>query len=536
MSDGTEPKRYLITIGAPSCKALELPHLGRVESDVQEITHFFEGQGYDRALANEINANSTPSQIKNSMARWFSHPDRESSDCVVIYYAGHAETYGNRKKYHLCITNSDNNLGNKYDSLLEIESFVGNFYLHEDQKYPGSILLILDACYAGSSGEAIAQVRTSLKSSAPEGAGLWLLYASGYDDKAIDGSFVAAFKSVLCPKSRRFSEDEFIALDKLVSAINQYFVEQYQKATPPEEGNRWGQTSEYYAIAGVDAAQFIRNPHFRKENLNKEFSLELQGLDFKKQKDTFDDFLESDRTTGVFFIEVSDDGIDELQKCLVNRLGRSFATWVNQKPKFEQNSQFKETRIKRDWRGRSLEKFCEWIAPELGLPSSTSLDEIHESITQVCQTQSMLIALYRSPEMGDAGIALIFEEFWRPLEEKFLENQASGSQGRLVFLLTGAKPMAMPTGLQPDDYLKLDQISTTDVKDWFRQKTVQTLINRLSDPKIRNNLPQIYQQRPEHTLGDNAYDAMQIVCQVLGFPGGLVEFEEHWTLSGDLVG
>jgi hypothetical protein len=527
MSDEIEPKRYLITIGAPSCEAMGLGHLDRVESDVKEISRFFEGQGYDRALINEINPNSTPSQITNSIKQWFSHSDRKPSDYVVVYYAGHAETYGNFKKYHLCVAKSDNNSSQKYDSLLEIKSLVESFYLKDDQNYPGNILFILDACYAGASGEAITQVKTSLKCSAPDGAGLWLLFTSGYDDKAIDGSFVTAFKSLLCPTARRFSEDEFIALDKLAGEIKRYFIEQHKKAITTEEKNRWGQTPEYYAIAGVDAAQFIRNPHFRRENLNYEVSLELQELDFKTQQEVFSNFLESNRATGIFFIEVSDDGEDELQKCLASRLGRSFATWENQ------NTKFHVTRIKRNWKGRSLEKFCEWIAPELGLQSSASINEIHEQILQTCQTKPMLIALYRSPEMGDAGIAKVLYEFWRPLEERLLENQSSSREGRLVFLLTGAAPMPMPDGFQLDEYLKLDQISTTDVKDWFRQKSVQTLINRLSDPKIRNNLPQIYQQRPEQTLGDNAYDAMEIVCQVLGFPGGLVDFQEHWKLSGD---
>jgi hypothetical protein len=315
----------------------------------------------------------------------------------------------------------------------------------------------------------------------------------------------------------------------LAGEIKRYFIEQHKQANTPEDLNRWGQTPEYYAIGGVDAAQFIRNPHFYRENLNREVSIELQGLDFKKQQEVFDDFLESDRTTGFFFIEVSDDGEDELQKCLVSRLGRSFATWENQ------DTQFKFTRIKRNWKGRSLEKLSEWLAPEIGLPTSASIDEIHEQILQVCQTKPMLIALYRSPEMGDVGIAKILDEFWRPLERKLLEDQFSRRNGRLVFLLAGAEPMPKPEGFHADDYLKLDRILTTDVKEWFRQKDVQTLINRLGDPKIRNNLSQIYQQRPEQPLGNNAYDAMQIVCQVLGFPGGLVDFEEYWTLSGDLV-
>jgi hypothetical protein len=141
--------------------------------------------------------------------------------------------------------------------------------------------------------------------------------------------------------------------------------------------------------------------------------------------------------------------------------------------------------------------------------------------------------LYRSPEMGDEGIKQIFEKFWQPLEEQLLRNQSSGCQGRLVLVMAGAKPMEVPIGFEERYYLQLDQILTTDVQDWFRQSAVQTLINRLSDPKIRNNLS--YQQRPGQTLGSNAYETMQSVCEALGFPGGLVDFEEHWTLSGDLM-
>jgi hypothetical protein len=47
----------------------------------------------------------------------------------------------------------------------------------------------------------------------------------------------------------------------------------------------------------------------------------LQTIDFRVQQDIFNDFLESDRLSDVFFLEVANDDLGELQKCLVSRLG-----------------------------------------------------------------------------------------------------------------------------------------------------------------------------------------------------------------------
>jgi hypothetical protein len=524
MSDGIEPKRYLITIGAPSCEAMGLQRLTKVKGDVEEVVRLFEAQGYIHELRSKIKPTTTAPKIKAAVSDWFKEPSRQPSDHVVIYYAGHAGKLERFDDYCLYAIDSDEE---EAESLIEIKHFVKSFYLRKDQQHPRNVLFILDACYAGAGGNAIAEALGSLNDSSPEG-GFWVICAAGSHDQAIDGSFVEALKGVLCPTASKVSEDEFISPDTFIGAIKNYLESRYDGASTREEKNLWKQQCQGSTVRYTDQARFIRNPHFSKLESRSgdlaHIALELQKIDFTDQRRVFSSFLASDHPVGAFFLEVSDDDPDELQQCLVSRLARSFEA------REKQCTKFYGVRIRQ--RG-SLERFCEWIALGLGLSMNASLDEIHEQILQTCQTQSMLIALYCVPRMEDDEISRLFEIFWRPLERKFLENQSPTRQGRLVFLLAGAKPMIIPNNFKPENYLKLDQILTTHIEDWFSDDDVQTLINQLNSSDIRDNLLRLYQNKPEQSIGKNAYDAMTLVCKALKVHGELDALKRYWTLSGD---
>jgi hypothetical protein len=534
MSDGIEPKRYLITIGAPSCDAMGLKRLEQVKSDVEDVVRLFGSQGYTHVLQSNIKLTTTAPKIKSAIRDWFKEPSRQPSDHVVIYYAGHAGRVGKSNDYCLYAIDSDEE---DDDSLIEIKQLVKSFYLRKDQNHPRNVLFILDACYAGAGGDAISEALGSLSDSSPEG-GFWIICAAGSHDQAIDGSFVAALKSVLSSNNSKLSEDEFISPDTFINGITEYFGDRYDEASTREDRNRWKQRCQGSAIRYADQAKFIRNPHFSvipiaENSLNHSVARALQTIDFKVQQDIFNDFLEGDRLSDVFFLEVSNDDSGELQKCLVSRLG-GLLTGGN-------SPAFKMTQVQRRWQRETTSQLCEWLAAEFRLSPEASLGEVHEQLIQLCQTQSVFIVLYGAPLMKDSGISTMLQGFWKPLQEKLASGNSTVCQGKLILLLAGSTPM--PTEVLPmyqnsdgkeyNHYLKLDVILKPDIHEWSRLPQIKPLINQLCGPN--HNLSQLYQDQLSQTPGANACDAMQIVCEVLGFRDGLTNFQEYWTLSGDLV-
>ena len=88
--------RYFITIGSPDCPLLGLPTLGKVGSDVEAVAGLLgaKPQGYSRALAAELPLGAPSGVIKHELGEWFLGDARTEGDCVVIYVAGHGDSFG----------------------------------------------------------------------------------------------------------------------------------------------------------------------------------------------------------------------------------------------------------------------------------------------------------------------------------------------------------------------------------------------------------------------------------------------------------
>jgi hypothetical protein len=539
MEDSIKPRRYLITIGVPSCPAMKpdgcekLDDLENVESDVEKVVKLFRSQDYIHAIPEKIQSYSIARDIQSNIEDWFREEDRKSSDHVVIYYTGHAGKIKNLPHYYLFTLDSNiEQSRSRIDIKNLVTSCIGN-----SKNSPKNILLILDACYAGCGGNEILNLFASWDNSRPEG-GFRTICAAGSHDEAIDGSFAEALKNVLSPQSPKLSEDEFISLDQLVEEINRYIESRYKNSSTNDEKEHWKQRCQLSTPYSITQARFIDNPHFCKnpiaeQTLNQSVARALQTIDFKVQQDLFNDFLESDRLSEVFFLEVPNDNSGELQKCLVSRLG-GLLTGGN-------SPTFKMTQVQRRWQRETTSQLCEWLVGEFKLSPGTSLDNVHDQLIQLCQTQSVFIVLYGAPLMKDSGIATMLEEFWSELQKKLPKGHSTVCQGKLILLLAGSTPMPrklLPryqnsNGQEYDHYLELDVILKPDIHEWSRLPQIKPLINQLRGPNY--NLAQLYQDELSKTPGANACDAMQIVCEVLGFPDGLTDFQEYWTLSGDLV-
>jgi hypothetical protein len=552
-------RRYLITVGTSfECQHMGLRKLQEVENDIEKVKRLFEAQGYE-ILADVSSNNATAHTIKTKIREWFSSGNRNSSDIVVLYFAGHGGTCDTYKEdYYLYTFDS---MPKQPDTAVEIKTFVKSFLALGTSSQ--NVLLILDACYSGSGGSEISKTLSQLPDIAPEGSGFWILSSAGSNDKAVDGAFVEALENVLNSNFERSLSEKFISLDTLVGDINDYFRIQYENALDNKAKERWKQGSTLNVTKITKKAEFIqnlkflpcspvqnlesqnfellemisKNHHLSRQLTHQQIALLLQKLDYEAQQDKFDDFLEeaskldTSYRSGVFLLEVSDDGEDELQKFLVNRLSRSLVS--SKSPKFQEN------RVNRRWQRSPIQELLKWLGPELGLPLDSNLEKIHDHLLELCQTQPVLIVLYRVPEMGNDSLSNLLKEFWLPLQKKMKDRNYSPCLEHLILFLTGAKPMSISLTsedlkLFDHEHLKLDNITKSDVKKWHRLTDTKQLINRLDNPKkIDDDLYEIYRDKSEAKFSDNAYGAIQIVCNVLGFPDGLLEFD--WKLSGDIV-
>ena len=209
----------------------------------------------------------------------------------------------------------------------------------------------------------------------------------------------------------------------------------------------------------------------RIPSIEQEMAVALQRLNYDHQQDIFDDFLDSDRLAEAFTVVVSYDIEADLQKCLVSRLSRSL---MGGNP-----PEFCPLGVDRSWRKNPTSELLQRLAPSLGLNATASMIEVHQSIAQLCQTQSVVIALYGVPNMG-SKLSTLLDEFWNPLVAMLHESLEVSHRGRLLLFLAGDKPeedwvrQSSLVCLEPP----LAQIMTAEVHRWGRLPEVQQFKNR----------------------------------------------------------
>ncbi|MBD1854775.1 MULTISPECIES: caspase family protein [Leptolyngbya] len=247
----SEPRRYLIAIGSPTCENMGLSRLENVKRDLEQVTALFQDQGYQRILSDQIRIGATADKIKGALSSWFSSDERKASDCVVIYYAGHGDEGGRSKDHYLFTVESQKD--DLCSTAIETRSLIKTFFPSNRQS-PQNVLLILDVCYAGIGQRQSADVFGRLQGVAELGSGFWMIASSDSNTQAGDGAFVEALKAVLQTNCERFQgEGEFLSIDVLIEAINQHFAQ-------TEQAQR--------AVASATEIQrqviFLRNPQFSK--------------------------------------------------------------------------------------------------------------------------------------------------------------------------------------------------------------------------------------------------------------------------------
>ena len=265
-TENDEPRRYLIAIGSPACPNMGLSRLEGVRRDVQRIVELFthSQQGYQRVLADQIRLGATSSKIKNALGNWFSHSERKSSDCVVIYYAGHGDEGGRFGDHYLFTVESDRS--DLTNTTIETRSLIRSLFQGGNDS-PQNVLLILDVCYAGIGQRQASEVLGKLRGVNPAGSGFWIIASSDSHTEAGDGAFVAALGNVMQFEDEALqNRADFLSINNLVQRINQ----QLEQAQQAQKVIAWGAEIQKQAA-------FIRHPQSLKLMLqSKREALEKQ--------------------------------------------------------------------------------------------------------------------------------------------------------------------------------------------------------------------------------------------------------------------
>jgi WD40 repeat protein len=251
----TGSKRYLIAVGSPGSPGQRfLPY---VERDVKRISELLcdPSQGYERILGEAIPLGTPAPLIRDTILNWFTHQDRNSSDLVILYFAGHGGDAGRAGNYYLFTSDTDDKQPSK--TAINVGRFVQELYEGQGE-VPQSLLLILDACYSGKgAAEAVTQ-------SAPirqqggfrEGAGLWVVATADSLSQADDGVFIDAMFDVFKdPAWTPSGGAEYLnPIEVLVYGVNEWFLR-----------NEHIQRAEWEVLGNRTRPLFLRNPQFTEK-------------------------------------------------------------------------------------------------------------------------------------------------------------------------------------------------------------------------------------------------------------------------------
>lgn len=521
----TEPRRYLIAIGSPYCPATGSPSLLRVESDVRKVTDLFEKQGYESVFLPLIS--ETASQISDRISTWFARRDFQASDCVVIYYAGHAYCTG-----HAAHDDRERCLNEHYlltiDSKLEelprtailTQQWVRTFFQRPRDQAPRNILLILDTCYAYAGARDIDRLMSQIKGETPDGSGFWIICSSDAATEAGDGTFVDALCKVMDPEWQEFQNnpEDFIAIDRLVQAINQQLQNRQQVVASAQEITR--------------KAIFIRNPHRVSAkassstglgNLSSQLVECLWSLDYKSQSQVFTDSTAlRSRRAAAFVVQATD---ERVQSWLVKRL---FQQLPNVK-----NAQVFSFVIPAHpmWKNRDFNELWVDLAQRLRCPIDPDL--VLNRLVELYKTKPVILVMYGwgNSDRSRTLQAQVFRDFWQLLVAKVTKLDDQPIRSRLILFLAEASTTCLEQHGESDNLIRLApllEISSDDVTDWLESDRVYSALNQVMNSQRIDAL--IKQEISEWDT--DPIQTLQQICYTFDLQYGISEIESEWRLVG----
>ncbi|MCC5664143.1 caspase family protein [Nostoc sp. CHAB 5784] len=535
VSSVNEPRKYLIAIGSSSCTKINPHKLQRVEGDIRKIDELLvnKEQGYQRVLADQIYIDATSGKIRHALSSWFSSEERNNSDCIIIYYAGHADE-GEEQNSHYLYT-FESNKADLPNTTIKTDDLV-KYLFPGKVNYPQNILLILDVCYAGKGASNVLVSSLTQCQTATKNISFWIIASADSNTEAGDGDFVDALeKAMKSDNWKQKDKDEFIKIDDLLNCINNYLQE-----------NQLSQKAEASCSKLLSSPTFIRNPFFSNPNKCKfdKHKLEkdstktkspeenisdlLYLLDYSTQQQDFTDVMTRCKESA-FLIQTENEMI---QRWLVRRLAGCV-------PGFEKA---KKSSIRISYSIRiDFNNFWQKFMLENNLNRETVIQEL----AKLCETKSVIIAIYGLSSLDEAEIHE-FHQFWSDLVNKVRSISTSTQQrsfrSRLVLLLAEKNDSTVldklhifnfiqPPEINENQYsislAPLNMILRDDVENWLAPDYVYNFIDRKED-EIQSIVDDI-----QNSCKGKPYDVLNEICHTFfQVEYDITAIEPYWKLAG----
>ncbi len=526
VSSTNKHRKYLIAIVSPSCKGMNLPDLDRVETDIQKVEKLLtnEEQGYERVLKDIIYTGATSRDIKNALATWFASSDRRNSDCVIIYYAGHAgEEIENHSHYLYTVESNPSNLPN---TVIETSDLVKYLFAGK-QNSPQHILLILDVCYAGQGAANVLVSSLTQKRNATENISFCVIASADSKTEAGDGDFVDAFEKVMTDSDWMKSRGEFLPICDFVSHINKFLCEKCKA------DNKGIQEASWSILPNSRKITFFCNPRFLNKNRTKtkcdkqEIADLLWLLDYSAQEQVFKEVTQNCKERA-FLVQTDE---EKIQRWLVRRLARCVSD-------FEHAKKY-QIRIRSHQMRSDFDAFWQEFKQDIG--NEINRETVIQGLAELCKQKSIIIAIYGLSFLEPEKV-LQFHDFWFDLVNQVRSRQRFFRSHLVLFLAEENKnsvlnklhplklihPHTMNEPQAPIIHLTpLEKILQKDVTTWLGQQNVYDLLN-LADEQAQSIVDQDIPNWSETPL------AMleEICCTLFKVEEGIAAIEPYWKLAG----
>ncbi|HEX3067244.1 MAG TPA: ATP-binding protein [Thermoanaerobaculia bacterium] len=248
MASEPEPgRRFIVGIGVSEYDDPTL-NLGAVPGDVSSMTEWFTtkcGVAHVPALE-ELAKSPTHEEITAGLRKWLQQ--LEPGDVVVIYVAGHGQVEDD-----IAYIQGRNSPREVLAGAALKGEILGDII---GQAKPHNVLLIIDACVAGSLATAIhtSAVTMATKRNTRDPYREWaqvVLCSTFQRDPAHDGRFVEAFLKVVAQESRTGSVRPWIDIDTVIEGLNEEL--RRGKVAQVVERTVWGPSP----------ARLIPNPQYK---------------------------------------------------------------------------------------------------------------------------------------------------------------------------------------------------------------------------------------------------------------------------------
>ncbi|MBO3457301.1 caspase family protein [Aetokthonos hydrillicola Thurmond2011] len=517
VSSTKKQRKYLIAIGSPSCAAMKYPELDYVETDIQRVEKLLTSkkQGYERVLADTIYIGATSNIIKTALTTWFASSDRCTSDCVIVYYAGHAgEEMEHNSHYLYTIESNPSNLPNTVIKTSDLADLL----VSGNHNSPQNILLILDVCYAGKGAANVLASSLTQKSSASEDVIFCVIASANSSSVAGDGHFVNAFEEVIQDSDWMSQQREFLNPGDLVDHINKFLVK------------KCGQKAEFSLLRQSTKLTFFRNPCYSSTTQRKSreqiIADSLLSLDYCKQERVFiDAMIDTEQREKAFLVQTDE---EEIQSWLVRRLAKRVWGFHNAK-KYE-------IRVHRHRMRINFNYFLEEFQQDIGIGNRITLETVIQCLAEVCEQKSVIIAIYGLSRLDQEKV-LQFHTFWSGLVKQVHSRNLSDL--RLVLLLAEENNNDVlrrlypffsntPFIYEPIHLTPLESILRNDLKKWrLQQQDVYDSLNfsNLEIESIAEEDVLNWSETPLEMLEN-------ICCKLFKIDQGIAAIEPYWKLAG----